>query len=144
MKRYVLGIVFDQYMENVLLLQRNKQPYIHLYNGVGGKIEDNETPIIAMKRELEEETGLKEKDITKCKHLTTLLFEEFTLDVFYLIHNQRRGNIPNWKVTDEGILEWLNIKDHNLLNAAHPKMAGDGNIAYFIQFALNLENRIAY
>ena len=44
--------------DKVLLLFRNKAPNQFKWNGVGGKIEHNETPHESIKREIMEETGL--------------------------------------------------------------------------------------
>lgn len=46
----------------VLLVKRNKEPYLNQWNGLGGKIEQGESPEASVKRELAEETGL---DITQ-------------------------------------------------------------------------------
>lgn len=51
MKQYVVGFAFDHTMDHVLMLKRKKPPYQHLYNGVGGKIENGENPEQAMFRE---------------------------------------------------------------------------------------------
>lgn len=53
---YVLGFLFDKKGEKVLLIEKNRPAWqAGFLNGVGGKIEPNETPIQAMVREFKEE-----------------------------------------------------------------------------------------
>ena len=58
-KRYVVGFLLNYDRTQVVLIRKNRPAWQagHL-NGVGGKIEMGETPIEAMTREFEEETGL--------------------------------------------------------------------------------------
>jgi 8-oxo-dGTP diphosphatase len=64
-EQYVRGFLFDQTKQHVVLLKRNKPPVqAGKYNGVGGKVEPNETPMQAMQREFEEEAGLPITDWT--------------------------------------------------------------------------------
>lgn len=59
MKNYVLGFLFDERFERVvLILKKRPQWQAGRYNGVGGHIEDGEHPMEAMRREFEEETGV--------------------------------------------------------------------------------------
>lgn len=59
MKEYVVGFLFDEKRENVVLIEKTKPEWQRgLLNGVGGKIEDGERPDQAMEREFQEETGL--------------------------------------------------------------------------------------
>ncbi|MGD6832866.1 NUDIX hydrolase [Sutcliffiella halmapala] len=57
-------ICFIQCEDSILLLHRNKAPNKGKWNGVGGKIEKDETPYYAVFRETLEETGLLIKDLT--------------------------------------------------------------------------------
>lgn len=60
MKKYVVGFMFDDLGERVLLIRKNRPDWqAGKANGVGGKIEEGEMPIAAMTREFEEETGVK-------------------------------------------------------------------------------------
>lgn len=61
MKRYVLGFAFDEKRSNVVLIEKNRPEWqAGFLNGVGGKIEPEETNYhTAMSREFQEETGLK-------------------------------------------------------------------------------------
>ena len=60
MKEYVLGFAFDARLSTVLLIQKTKPEWqCGKLNGVGGKIEEGETPLQAMEREFEEETRFK-------------------------------------------------------------------------------------
>ena len=59
MIRYVAGFLFDQW-GYVLLIEKKKPIWQKgLLNGIGGKIEPDESPIQAMIREFEEEAGFK-------------------------------------------------------------------------------------
>lgn len=59
MKQYVLGFVLEIATENVLLIEKNRPTaQAGKLNGIGGKIEANESPEQAIVREIEEETGL--------------------------------------------------------------------------------------
>lgn len=56
--KYVLGFAFCQYLNQVLVINKTKPDWqVGMFNGVGGKIEPNETPYEAMVREFKEETG---------------------------------------------------------------------------------------
>lgn len=56
-------ICFIKQEDTVLLLFRNKEPNKGKWNGVGGKIDANESPSEAILRETWEETGLIVKDL---------------------------------------------------------------------------------
>lgn len=62
---YVCAITFDQPLINCALIRKIKPHWqAGFLNGIGGKIEGEETPIEAMIREFQEEAGMitKEKD----------------------------------------------------------------------------------
>lgn len=59
MTNYVLGFIFAEHLKQVVLIDKNRPSWQRgKLNGVGGKIQDKESPIHAMMRECEEETGL--------------------------------------------------------------------------------------
>ncbi len=65
MEKYVLGIAFNESLDSVVLLQKNRPSFLAgKWNGVGGHIEANETSLIAMQREFKEETDI-DTDVTQ-------------------------------------------------------------------------------
>lgn len=57
-KHFVLGFVFNSNLNSVLLVEKKRPDWqAGYFNGIGGKIEDDETPLQAMQREGREETG---------------------------------------------------------------------------------------
>jgi 8-oxo-dGTP diphosphatase len=56
---YVLGFLFDKKKQQVILIKKTEPNWQkNLLNGIGGKIEPNETPVDAMVREFKEETDI--------------------------------------------------------------------------------------
>lgn len=56
---YVVGLIFDSSNKKILLVRKNRPKWqLGKLNGVGGKVEENETPYEAVVRECEEECGL--------------------------------------------------------------------------------------
>ncbi|CCG22539.1 hypothetical protein CORT_0B08340 [Candida orthopsilosis Co 90-125] len=55
---FTLGFIRCKENNKILMLNRNKTPWMGKWNGVGGKIHANETPLDCMIREAQEETGL--------------------------------------------------------------------------------------
>jgi 8-oxo-dGTP diphosphatase len=51
-------ICFCCYQQQVLMLYRALPPNAQLWNGLGGKIEKGETPLISVQREVQEEAGI--------------------------------------------------------------------------------------
>ncbi|HEY0712276.1 MAG TPA: NUDIX domain-containing protein [Polyangia bacterium] len=73
MKRYSLGFAFgtNQGGETVLLIRKVRPAWQHgLLNGIGGHIEEGETPIQAMVREFEEECGVGTKETDWTHYMT--------------------------------------------------------------------------
>lgn len=57
--RYVLGLLFRDNCTSLILIRKDKPRWQSgLLNGIGGKIESNETELQAMIREFKEETGV--------------------------------------------------------------------------------------
>ena len=55
----VYTLAFIKYKDEILLVNREKQPWLGCWNGLGGKIEVGETKEETMVRELFEESGIK-------------------------------------------------------------------------------------
>lgn len=63
MKKYVAGFMFRYDGQEVALVLKNKPAFqVGKLNAIGGKIENDETPIVAMCREFLEETGCRTID----------------------------------------------------------------------------------
>ena len=58
MKKYNVIVVFDKDMKNTLMCKRTKEPYMGMYNLVGGKIEKENDGLNEAYRELVEETNI--------------------------------------------------------------------------------------
>jgi 8-oxo-dGTP diphosphatase len=60
LRRYVVGLIYDELKEHLLLIRKVKPEWqCGLLNGVGGLIEDfDQSPLDAMVRECKEETNL--------------------------------------------------------------------------------------
>ncbi|MED1114597.1 NUDIX hydrolase [Bacillus paramycoides] len=109
---YKYTICFIRKGDNILLLNRNKKPTMGMWNGVGGKIEDNETPYEGVIRETFEETGIQLQSVT---YKGNVIFKDkdeprdcegmyvFLADLPDGVHMDTPLS------TAEGILEWKSI-----------------------------------
>ena len=126
MKKMNVIVVFDSTLENTLMCKRTKEPYMGMYNLVGGKIEKENDGINEAYRELEEETNIKKSDI-ELIHFMNLTYTKWgkELEVYY-------GILKNEVELIEEVnkLEWVNIND-NFFDMN--KYAGEGNIGHIIE-----------
>lgn len=136
MKRYVLLLLFTKDFKKILLMKRNKKPYAGLYNGVGGKIEENETVSKATIRECLEETNIQ---ISQPKLLVTCTYpksinsdEDKEMAVLYDCVDEVEVN-ENY----EGTFEWKNIDF--ALDFENKQIAGLSNLAQFVKEILDIE-----
>lgn len=59
MTEYVVGLCFSENRKNILLIRKNRPEWqAGKLNGVGGKLEEGESPRAAMTREFQEEAGV--------------------------------------------------------------------------------------
>ena len=125
MKRMNVIVVFDKNKENILMCKRTKEPYMGMYNLVGGKIEDDNN-IKEAYRELFEETNITEKDIVLSyfMNLTYIKWDK-ELEVYYGTLN-KDVNL----VEEVNKLEWVSIND-NFFDMK--KYAGEGNIGHIME-----------
>lgn len=80
---YVCGFLFDVNINRVILIWKEKPAWQKgKLNGVGGKIENGETPIQAMRREFKEETGIAKKNWMS---LISLSGDDWVCHFFYAI-----------------------------------------------------------
>ncbi len=78
-KHYVLGLVFNRLKDHVLLGQKKRPDWMKdRWNGIGGKIEGEEEPLMAMQRECFEEIGT----VYEWKHKITFTSPGGTVFVF--------------------------------------------------------------
>lgn len=85
------------------MLYRKKNPNLHKWNGVGGKIEPGETPVASIIREVKEETGL----IVEDPIYKGIVSWNDTGGMYVFVVTQFDGEIVS---SEEGPLEWKDIQ----------------------------------
>ncbi|WP_440604642.1 NUDIX hydrolase [Bacillus sp. GB_SG_008] len=98
--------------DEILMLNRQKAPLQGLWNGVGGKMTETETPTACILREIEEETGLSlAKQEVAYKGTLSWKIDNTHFEGLYLF----TANLPAHilyhtpKKVTEGILDWKHI-----------------------------------
>ncbi|MBQ4870294.1 8-oxo-dGTP diphosphatase [Priestia megaterium] len=103
-------VCFIKRNNQILMLNREKEPIMGIWNGVGGKIEKSEFPEQAALREIWEETTI-ELDSFISQGVVTWLTPEGKLDGMHVF----LGELDNLFTYDtpiktrEGILDWKDI-----------------------------------
>ena len=126
MKKYNVIVVFDKNMDKTLMCQRTKEPYMGMYNLVGGKIEKDNDGLNEAYRELYEETNISDKDIS-LEHFMNIEYIAFgkMIEVYYGVLNKDVVLIE-----EVNKLEWVNVDD-NFFDMN--RYAGEGNIGHIIE-----------
>lgn len=126
MKKFNLILVFNKEKNKILMCKREKEPYKGQYNLVGGKVEENENELDAAFRELQEETGITNKDIS----LTNIMnFQYKILDKELEIY-MGKLNKDVELIEEINKLYWID-KNSNFFDIN--KFAGEGIIGHIIE-----------
>ena len=126
MKKYNVIVIFNKNLTKTLMCKRTKEPYMGMYNLVGGKIEKENDSLNEAYRELEEETSITKNDITLTyfMNIEYIIFNK-DIEVYFGILNKEV------KLVEEvNALEWIDIND-NFFDMN--KYAGEGNIGHIIE-----------
>ena len=126
MKKMNVIVVFDKNLQKTLMCKRTKEPYMGMYNLVGGKIEKENDGLNEAYRELSEETNIQKSDVDLV-YFMNLLYIKWNkeLEVYYGILNKDVTLIE-----EVNKLEWVDIND-NFFDMN--KYAGEGNIGHIIE-----------
>ena len=126
MKKYNVIVIFNKEINKTLMCKRTKEPYIGMYNLVGGKIEKENDGLNEAYRELVEETNITKNDI-ELKYFMNIKYISFnkSLEVYYGILNKDVE-----LVEEVNKLEWVDIND-NFFDMT--KYAGEGNIGHIME-----------
>ena len=119
-------VVFDKNIKKTLMCKRTKEPYIGMYNLVGGKIEKENDGLNEAYRELEEETNIKKTDIDLI-HFMNLTYTKWNkeLEVYYgILKNEVE------LIAEVNKLEWVSVSD-NFFDMN--RYAGEGKIGHIIE-----------
>lgn len=143
-KQYTLCLLFNKDLSKTLLIKKAEgKMFAGMFNGLGGKLEEGETPKQAVIREVFEESQSL-INLTKPIHLAKIFFpmeegavlnKNNTLDVFYDVIDELE--IPEDR---EGKIDWFDVDF--ALNLKNEKLVGYGNIQYLTNLALINEREI--
>lgn len=136
---FTIGFITDT--EKILMLKRVKEPNRGLWNGVGGKIEDDETPEESIIREVKEEVNIivapEQVQFGGTVSWDTIRNGKIKNSgmYVYVIPVLDKGMLLEQKQTTEGILEW---KDKEWVMDMDNKEVVE-NIPYFLAPMLSRE-----
>ena len=126
MKKLNVIIVYNKEEDKILICKREKEPYKGKFNLVGGKVEQDEDELHAAYRELREETGITNKDIT----LTHIMNFQYKMQDMELEVYAGKLNKNVDLIEELNKLYWID-KNENFFDLE--KYAGEGNIGHMVQ-----------
>ncbi len=126
MKKLNVIIVYNKEEDRILMCKREKEPYKGKFNLVGGKVEKNEDELYAAYRELQEETGITNKDI----YLTHIMNFQYEISDIELEVYAGKLNKDVNLVEEVNKLYWID-KNENFFDM--DKFAGEGNIGHMVK-----------
>lgn len=98
MKKFTVGFMFDENLENVLLIHKNRPEWqMGKINGLGGKFEEGEESLDCIAREIKEESGL-DTDKDKWVFIGNMYNDKLLLDIYAYVHS---GLDSKKSLTDE-------------------------------------------
>lgn len=109
MNKYTLILVFNG--NRILMLNRFNSPAKGTWCGVGGHIENGETPTECAIRELEEETGLKIPELQYVGNIDIMVENSKNAESLNYIFVGYTSETIKTKTVEEGVLSLLPIKD---------------------------------
>lgn len=137
MKPFVVIFLFSKDHKKMLLMKRKKEPYKDCWNGIGGKIEENETEIQAAIRECKEETGIV---LSNPKLFITYKYPESKSINSNTVLNVLYDFVEETEIQEnyEGTYEWKDVEF--AMDSNNKEMAGFSNVSQFIKEIYDLEN----
>ena len=128
MKKLNVILVYNKEEDKILMCKREKEPYKGKFNLVGGKVELDEDELHAAYRELREETGITDNNIT-LSHIMNFQYKmsDMELEVY-----AGKLNKDVELVEEVNKLYWMDKKE-NFFDL--DKFAGEGNIGHMLQQA---------
>ena len=126
MKKLNVIMVYNKEENKILMCKREKEPYKGKFNLVGGKVEQDEDELHAAYRELREETGITNKDIT----LTHIMNFQYKMQDMELEVYAGKLNKSVDLIEELNRLYWID-KNENFFDLE--KYAGEGNIGHMVQ-----------
>lgn len=145
MLKYTICFIKRKNEDKLLLLNRCKSPNMGLWNGVGGKIERNESPYEGIEREILEETGVyPEKIIFAGNALWKSNRGDSGMHIFIAELSNDTSLLNTPIQVDEGVLDWKDISW-----ILHPENKGVvSNMKIYLPKIINgeydLEHRFTY
>ena len=131
MKSYVLGFCFSSDHSKVVLIEKNRPDWqAGRLNGIGGHVEEGETPFEAMRREFREEANYPDELDWEC--YGRLFGDDFEVWLFHAHHNA----IPVYNSGEEGVVD----RHHVACVLGQPTSKGKQvvpNARYLIPMAIN-------
>lgn len=111
--KYTWGIVYCKETNQILLLNREKHPWMGRWNGVGGKLDQDEDQLTCIIRETWEETGLHLPQYEPRGVMTWSADGEDLGGMYLFTAAVTREDVERYptpkKYCHEGILDWKNL-----------------------------------
>lgn len=141
-KQYTVILLFNADGSKILLQTKDRTSFAGMLNGVGGKIEEGESPYEGAIREMEEETTLSKFDVQNFSWLGTLTIPEqcdtenpdLNSELYFFggIVTDKLKARKNPDSTE--LVKWYGIRKDNTV-VSDLELAGNGDLPYFIESA---------